>query len=428
MAPAYAPEPQLSTLQFRDRGAVIRKACCMMQDQIERTSRPDCKSGWSKPGPRQSVAFGLRVVDALPQAQQRINARRMVLVTTNSLARPGGLAELVFNTHRASFVSVISGVRAHTPRTDVVRIASALRGADGVVSLGGGSVCDAVKAARLALAHGIVDADDIDRLRHPPASEDVSDNGLNRLPTLPHLAIPTTLSASEYTSFAGVTDERGPRKEALSAPGMAPDIVLLDPAMTLATPSRLWLATGVRAVDHAVETWCAVNATPFSDATSLHAMRLLVRGLLRCGRFADDLQARQACLEGAWLAIQGLSMGVDAGASHGIGHALGGTAGMPHGETSCVMLPHVLRYNMPVNAERQAVLAAAAGSPERDLADIVANLVHTLGLPQRLRDAGVFPDQIVPIAQAAMHDRWLQTNPRPLTTQADVLRILQSAW
>jgi maleylacetate reductase len=92
------------------------------------------------------------------------------------------------------------------------------------------------------------------------------------------------------------------------------------------------------------------------------------------------------------------------------------------------MLPHVLRYNMPVNAERQAVLAAAAGSPERDLADIVADLVQTLGLPQRLRDAGVILDQIVPIAQAAMHDRWLQTNPRPLTTQADVLRILQAAW
>ncbi len=399
-----------------------------MQDQNGRTSRPACKSGWSKPGPRQTVAFGLSVVDALPQAQQRLNARRMVLVTNNSLAHPGGLAEQVFNTHRAAFVSVISGIRAHTPRSDVVRIASALRDADAVVSLGGGSVCDAVKAARLALANGIVDADDIDRLRHPPASEDVSDKGLNRSPTLPHLAIPTTLSASEYTSFAGVTDERGPRKEALSAIGMAPDIVILDPAMTLATPPRLWLATGVRAVDHAAETWCAVNATPFSDATSLHAMGLLVKALIRSRHFADDLQARQACLEGAWLAIQGLSMGVDAGASHGIGHALGGTAGMPHGETSCVMLPHVLRYNMPVNAERQAVLAEAAGSPGRDLADIVADLVQSLGLPHRLRDAGVSPEQIGPIAEAAMHDRWLQTNPRPLTTQADVYGILQSAW
>ena len=92
------------------------------------------------------------------------------------------------------------------------------------------------------------------------------------------------------------------------------------------------------------------------------------------------------------------------------------------------MLPHVLRYNVPVNADRQAVLAAAAGSPERDLADIVADLVHTLGLPQRLRDAGVFPDQLAIIAQAAMNDPWLQTNPRRLTTQADVVRILQSAW
>jgi maleylacetate reductase len=157
-------------------------------------------------------------------------------------------------------------------------------------------------------------------------------------------------------------------------------------------------------------------------------MRLMVGALLHSHEDWEDLSARQDCLEAAWLAIQGLAMGVDAGASHGIGHALGGTAGMPHGETSCVMLPHVLRYNAPVNAARQAALAEAVGQPGRALADILANLVGILGLPERLRDAGVRAEQMGAIAAAAMHDPWVHSNPRPLPTQDDVYRILQSAW
>ncbi len=103
-------------------------------------------------------------------------------------------------------------------------------------------------------------------------------------PSLPLIAIPTTLSAAEFTSLAGVTDERGPRKEGYDYPGMAPDIVVLDPAMTISTPSRLWFGTGMRAIDHAVETWCSVNATPLSDASSLYAARLLIHALERTQR------------------------------------------------------------------------------------------------------------------------------------------------
>ena len=110
--------------------------------------------------------------------------------------------------------------------------------------------------------------------------------------------------------------------------------------------------------------------------------------------------------------------------SRGIGAA---TAGMPHGETSCVMLPHILRYNAPVNAARQAVLAEAAGQGGRELADLIGDLVSSLELPLRLRDAGVGADEIEAVAAAAMHDRWLQTNPRPIPTEAEMLKLLQSA-
>ena len=131
---------------------------------------------------------------------------------------------------------------------------------------------------------------------------------------------------------------------------------------------------------------------------------------------------------GAWLSMAGSQNGVTKGASHGIGHVLGGTAGVPHGYTSCVMLPHVLRFNVPVNAERQAWVADALGQPEKSAADAVADLIAALGLPQRLRDVGVTRDQLDSIAEGSMHDRMVHTNPRRIDGPAVVRELLEAAW
>src|SRR5581483_2041781 len=190
--------------------------------------------------------------------------------------------------------------------------------------------------------------------------------------------------------------------------------VILDPAATVHTPEWLFISTGIRAVDHAVEDICSVNSQPFSDGTSLHALRLLGRGLRAVKADPNDLDARLECQLGAWLSITGSQNGVSKGASHGIGHVLGGTAHVPHGYTSCIMLPHVLRFNAPVNAARQAWVSEALGQPGAPAADAVAALIAALGLPQRLRDVGVRQDQLDQIASESMHDRWIHTNPRTI--------------
>ena len=323
--------------------------------------------------------------------------------------------------------STISGIRPHSPREDVVRVVQALEGVDGVVTIGGGSVCDTVKAARLCLANGITSMEGTDRLR--PYNKAGGSKPENiRTPSLPFISIATTLSAGEYTSAAGVTDERGPVKEVFLYPGLAPDIVILDPEMTRRTPPSLFFSTGFRAVDHAIETWCSINPTPLSDAYSLYAARLLITSLLRVFDEPDDMEARLSCLEGAWLSMLGPADGVKAGGSHGLGHALGGTAGMSHGETSCVMLPHVLRYNMDVNGDRQAFIATAVGRPGTPPADIIADLVVHLGLPARLRDAGVSEAVLGKVAEAALHDPMLATNPRPIRSLDVVEGLLRKAW
>jgi maleylacetate reductase len=386
-------------------------------------------SGWSKSFHQQMVASGVPVEEALPEAAERLSASRLVVVTTNSLAGPGGLAETVSKVLGSKFHSVVAGIHPHTPRHDVVRVVKALEGADGVVTIGGGSVCDSVKAARLCLANGITDAAGMDRLRpdNVPAGQE-RDHAIS--PSFPLIAIPTTLSAAEFTSGAGVTDERGPAKQQFIYPGMAPNVVILDPQMTTRTPPRLWCSTGIRAVDHAVELWCSISPAPVSDACTLYAAQLLIVSLQKTLDFPNDLAARLDCQKGAWLSVLGGALGAKAGASHGFGHALGGTAGMPHGETSCVMLPHVLRYNAEVNAERQAVIASAVGQPDKSLADIVATLISNLGLPSRLRDAGVQESVLEAVASdALLHDRLLlETNPRPITSLTEAMQLLKQAW
>lgn len=381
------------------------------------------QAGRFTPPPRQIVIYGMPVAEALEPELSRLGATRIILVTNTSLASPGGLADTVSAALGSRSVIRVTGIGAHSPRGDVIRIVNAMREhrADAVVAFGGGSVCDATKVACLCLTNDVTTRADISRLRDTPAPQ------LNA-PTLPYLSIPTTLSAGEFTCYAGVTDEAIQRKELFWHGDAAPDVVILDPALTVATPPRLWFGTGIRALDHAVETWCSINVTPMVEATSLHALRLLVPALRACEVNPAALGPRLDALIGAWLSVQGVATGVDLGASHGIGHMLGGTAGMPHGETSCVMLPHVLRYNLAVNADRQASLAAAMGSPDTPVADTVQALVASLGLPGRLRDANVLRDLLPRIADESMRDMWIPTNPRPITESAQVLALLEAAW
>jgi maleylacetate reductase len=386
-----------------------------------RTETTMTQIGRYTPPPSQEVIYGKPVAEALGEEIERRQASRIVFVTNTSLDHPGGLGEIVQAALGPACVASVSGIGAHSPREDVVRLTTTLRDneADLVVALGGGSVCDATKAACLALANDVRVAQDIDKLRVPQPVTAA---------TLPYVSIPTTLSAGEYTAYAGVTDERIPRKEVLWDLSMAPDVVILDPAMTVATPPRLFFGTGIRAVDHAVETWCSINVTPLTEATSLHALRILPQALARAKTNPEDLDNRLNCLIGAWLSVQGVATGVDLGASHGIGHVLGGTAGMPHGETSCVMLPHVLRYNITVNPERQAALAQAIGDPDTSAADQIQALVRDLDLPGRLRDCDVPRELLTTIAEESMHDMWIPTNPRSISGPEDVLPLLEAAW
>ena len=203
--------------------------------------------------------------------------------------------------------------------------------------------------------------------------------------------------------------------------------VILDPNVTLHTPDRLWLSTGIRALDHAVEALCSINAQPLVDATSVRAITLLKRSLLRYQTDPNDLQARLDGQLGAWLASTSIRR-TDYGASHGLGHALGADTGTPHGITSCVLLPTVMRFNADACSSQLAEIAAALGDAKVSAADQVEALVAELGLPTRLSMLGMDRSRLPVIAEKGMANMWVRTNPQPIKEAAQLLEILNRAW
>ena len=242
------------------------------------------------------------------------------------------------------------------------------------------------------------------------------------------IAVPTTLSAAEFTWFAGCSDTTAGVKEIFGYPMTAPRAVIVDPLVTLDTPMSLFLSSGVKAVDHAAEFMAMLNVDPCVDAFGAAALKLLSEGLPRVLANPSDLDARLDCQRGMAMSIRILEFGARVGASHAIGHVFGAHAGVGHGYTSCVLLPAVMRYNKVVNAPKQKMIAQAMGCEGMEAADAIEQLVHSLNLPTRIRDVGVKREDFQVIADKVMHDFGIKNNPRPVTHTSQLLEILEFAW
>lgn len=380
--------------------------------------------------PMERVIYGIPLAEALAEEVNRLDARAVYVMASGTLDRETDVVEGVRRVLGNRLAGVCAKIGSHTPRVDVVAAANQARaaGADLLLTVGGGSVTDAAKMVGLCLGNDVTAPEHLDAFRAVVSPDGKTRRPPVKPPEVRSIDVPTTLSAGEFTAMAGCTDTVRHVKESFAHPLMMPQAVILDPAVTVHTPEWLFLSTGIRAVDHAVEDICSINPTPFSDGMSMQALRLLAAGLPAVKADPADLEARLNCQLGAWMSIMGSQNGVAKGASHGIGHVLGGTANVPHGYTSCVMLPHVLRFNETVNAERQAWVSEALGRSGEKAADAVAGLIASLGLPATLRDVGAKAEQLDEIAAGSMHDRWVHTNPRKIDGPATVRVLLDAAW
>lgn len=376
------------------------------------------------------VVFGRPADAAVVAAADHQRAQRVFVVSTRSLGRltDGPLqrvAQALGPRHAGSF----SEIRAHSPREDVIAVAAAARAAraDLLVAVGGGSVIDATKAAQLCLWLGLDTPEAMEPYR-AGAAADVARPIEPPADPIRMVAVSTTLSASEFTATAGVTDARTHAKQSFTHRLFVPRQVVLDPAATLDTPDWLLYATGIRAVDHAVESYCSPLANPATEPLSLQGLRLLHRALPHIKASPRDLRPRLEAQFGMWQSIAAAAAGAGSGASHGIGYVLGATFGVPHGHTSCVMLPAVLTWNAAVNGERQRALSEAMGAPDQPAAALVAELVAALGQPGSLRAVGIKREDLDVIAERALSYPPVRMNPRPIERAAEVREILELAW
>ncbi|MGQ0651734.1 MAG: iron-containing alcohol dehydrogenase [Betaproteobacteria bacterium] len=374
------------------------------------------------------VIFGQPAAQAAVEEASRIGVSRVFIVASNTLSARTGVVNAIADALGTRYAGRFDRCVAHSPWPSVMEAAAAVRAAqpDLILTVGGGTAVDTVKILQLALAHDVREEAGLDALH-----TSVTPDGRRIVPrVLPspvrQIAVPTTLSGAEFSNLAGGTEPKTRVKHAFIGPDIGPRAVILDPSLTVHTPEWLWLSTGIRALDHAVEAILSAEANAYCDGLSLHALRLFAEWLPRSKADPADLDARLACQQATWLSASTINR-LAFGASHGIGHALGAAADVPHGYTSCVMLPHVMRFNAQATRDRQRLISQAMGATGH-AADAVASLISSLGLPIRLRDVKVERGQLPLIAQNAIRNIWVRMNPQPIRTPDDVMRLLEAAW
>jgi len=372
-------------------------------------------------GKMEEVVFGKPAAEAVAEQVARVDAQRVFLMVSGTLNRETDEIEKVRRALGNKCVGTFASMPPHTPRSAVIAAAAQAREAkaDLIVTVGGGSITDGAKAVQLCLANNVTTVDGLDALR-PGA-------GTINAPGVRQISVPTTLSAGEFSGLAGVTNEATRVKELFGQPFTIPRTVILDPALTVHTPEWLFLSTGIRAVDHCVEGFCSPESNPFADAQALRGLMLLARGLTAVKADPADLQARMDCQLGSWLSMGPLASGVPMGASHGIGYVLGAVFDVPHGHTSCIMLPFVMKWNKVANADKQAEISATMGSPGADAGDVLDAFIGGLGMPRSLGAVKIGPEHYTRISEQAMGTPWIPRNPRPIPTPAQVREILELA-
>src|SRR6516165_573887 len=380
-------------------------------------------------GEMDQVVFGRPAAEVVAEEARQLDAERVFLMASGTLNRTTEEITKVRRARGNRFAGLFDRMPPHTPRRAVIEAAAAAReaGADLIATIGGGSVTDGAKAVQLCLANDIRTAEALDQYRPVKGPDGIVGPPACNPPSVPQVTVPTTLSAGEFSAIAGVTDERHRVKELFRHPQIIPRAVVLDPAVTVHTPEWLWLSTGIRAVDHCVEGICSGEANPYADAQAMHGLALLCRGLPRVKGDPSDLAARLDCQIGSWLSMGPLASGVPMGASHGIGYVLGAVFDIPHGHTSCIMLPAVMRWNEPVNAERQALVAAAMGHPGEAAAEVLDAFISSLGMPRSLGAVRIGPESFARLAKGAMTTPWVPRNPRPIAGPVQVREILELA-
>jgi maleylacetate reductase len=377
----------------------------------------------------EKVIFGPGKVAALAGELDRLAARRTVIATGRTLgASP--LLDRVKDAMDGRCVGVFTDTAEHGAKNSAEALAAEMRrlDADSIISFGGGSPNDTAKVAVAAVLSGR-------RVEDMATLElfEITDLGTVTR-SIPHISIPTTLSAGEYTYGGGTTDAEG-IKGGVMNPVLQCRVIIYDAELTADTSDILWASTGIRALDHIIEGLYSQHGQSFTDALAEKGLALLFKHLpLSISTTGEERLAHRTHCQNAAFLSNYAGINTRYGVSHAFGHKMGPKWGIAHGITSCISLPHAMRFMASRAPERFAGIAAALQigfdpkAPKAGADACIARVeqfIASLGLPRSLSQLGIKREQFPEVIENIHYEIELLDTVGSAISKDDVEKILE---
>ncbi|MEJ2491666.1 MAG: iron-containing alcohol dehydrogenase [Desulfuromonadales bacterium] len=353
--------------------------------------------------------------------------KKVLLITDPGLAKVGLLDKALKGLNSADLdVTVFSEVKPEPPVANVMDALHIAKDfdADGVIGFGGGSSMDVAKLVAFLSCSS-------------QTLPEIYGVGLAKGKRLPLILVTTTAgTGSEVTPIAIVTTETDEKKGIVS-PIILPDIAVLDAELTTGLPPRVTAMTGIDAMVHAIEAYTTkLKKNPISDVLARKGLKLLFENIGKAVDTGDDIEARSNMLLGALLAGQAFA-NAPVGAVHALAYPIGGQFHVPHGLSNSLILPQVMRFNLPVASKQYAELARELFSEQETKSDLAAamelitaieKLITDVGLESRLSEVGIEETSLPGMAEDAMLQTRLLVNNAREVSYDDALQIYKDAW
>jgi alcohol dehydrogenase len=381
--------------------------------------------------PLETVLSGIGSIRLLRAELERQKLSRAVIVVGQTL-RTSRLLDRVKEALGDHVAAVVDCARPHAPFGSIGAAAARIvnERPDCLVAFGGGSAIDTARLALYRIMTGDLVSDgrmhDYSRAPRPAVG-----------PVLPLFTISTTLSMAEFTVGAGMTDEATGRKGAIQDMRFAPKAAVLDPDLTVETPDRLWLSTGIRALDHAVECSHSAMRHDYTAPLQARAIKLLMDHLEPSvsAPGPERLRHREQCQIAGWMAQTG-KLNLNFGISHILGHQLGARFHVEHGVCSCITLAPTMRFMADFSPHLFGAIAEGCGVPfdaanprpgAAQAALKASEFIGSLGLPTQLRQVGVSREQAAEIVPAVLEAIAYAKSLERAVTHEQILSIIDAA-
>ncbi|HET6190323.1 MAG TPA: iron-containing alcohol dehydrogenase family protein [Trebonia sp.] len=377
------------------------------------------------------VFCGEHSLDALPRELDRAGVKRAVLFYGSSMQRHEGALDCVAAALGPRLAGRFEGVRQHSPVPSVVAGAKALEdaAADAVIAVGGGSAVVTARAAAILLA----EQKDVRELCTRRQGDGRLHSPRLLQPKLPQWVVATTPTTAYAKAGSAVRDPATGERLALFDPKTRAQGAFFHPALALTAPASLAFSSALNAFCMAAEGLQSGTDDPLADALLTHALRMLSEWLPRLADEPAAAEPRLRTMLAALLSGQGSDY-TGGGLAQAVSHAAGPRSSVANGVVEAMLLPAVMRYNAPVTGVRLGSVAQALAAPGADCADAadraiiaVGRLLSRLGVPRRLRDAGIAREAIPQIVEHTFDDWVITQVPRPVTREG-LLALLDAAW